>query len=164
MQERFSYILKFLLLVLVQVLLLDNIHLFGAQAYLYIMFLVIFPISISSKILMPISFLLGLCVDIFSGTYGIHAAATTFVAFARPFLIRLLFPLNDVNQIEVLSLSKQKISFVCFVAVIVFLHHFVLLMLEAFSFNYIGVVVGKTLLSSIYTLILTFCLFLFQRK
>lgn len=164
MQTKGSYIISFLLLVVVQVLLLNNLHLFGVQAYLYVMFIITFPISVSSKILMPISFLLGLCVDVFSGTYGVHAAATTFAAFVRPSLLRLIVPVNDATQIESLSLSKQKLNFVGFAVVMVLLHHFALLMLEAFSFKHIGVVAVKTLLSSVYTLLLMFCLFLFQKK
>lgn len=164
MQTKGSYIISFLLLVVVQVLLLNNLHLFGVQAYLYVMFIITFPISVSSKILMPISFLLGLCVDVFSGTYGVHAAATTFAAFVRPLLLRLIVPVNDATQIESLSLSKQKLNFVGFAVVMVLLHHFALLMLEAFSFKHIGVVVVKTLLSSVYTLLLMFCLFLLQKK
>lgn len=164
MQTKGSYIISFLLLVVVQVLLLNNLHLFGVQAYLYVMFIITFPISVSSKILMPISFLLGLCVDVFSGTYGVHAAATTFAAFVRPLLLRLIVPVNDATQIESLSLSKQKLNFVGFALVMVLLHHFALLMLEAFSFKHIGVVAVKTLLSSVYTLLLMFCLFLFQKK
>lgn len=164
MQTKGSYIISFLLLVVVQVLLLNNLHLFGVQAYLYVMFIITFPISVSSKILMPISFLLGLCVDVFSGTYGVHAAATTFAAFVRPWLLRLIVPVNDATQIESLSLSKQKLNFVGFAVVMVLLHHFALLMLEAFSFKHIGVVAVKTLLSSVYTLLLMFCLFLFQKK
>ena len=164
MQTKGSYIISFLLLVVVQVLLLNNLHLFGVQAYLYVMFIITFPISVSSKILMPISFLLGLCVDVFSGTYGVHAAATTFAAFVRPLLLRLIVPVNDATQIESLSLSKQKLYFVGFAVVMVLLHHFALLMLEAFSFKHIGVVAVKTLLSSVYTLLLMFCLFLFQKK
>lgn len=164
MQTKGWYIISFFLLVVVQVLLLNNLHLFGVQAYLYVMFIITFPISVSSKILMPISFLLGLCVDIFSGTYGVHAAATTFVAFVRPLLLRLVVPVNDATQMESLSLSKQKLNFVGFAVLMVLLHHFALLMLEAFSFKYIGVVVIKTLLSAVYTLLLMFCLFLFQKK
>ena len=164
MQTKGSYIISFLLLVVVQVLLLNNLHLFGVQAYLYVMFIITFPISVSSKILMPISFLLGLCVDVFSGTYGVHAAATTFAAFVRPLLLRLIVPVNDATQIESLSLSKQKLNFVGFAVVMVLLHHFALLMLEAFSFKHIGVVAVKPLLSSVYTLLLMFCLFLFQKK
>ena len=164
MQTKGSYIISFLLLVVVQVLLLNNLHLFGVQAYLYVMFIITFPISVSSRILMPISFLLGLCVDVFSGTYGVHAAATTFAAFVRPLLLRLIVPVNDATQIESLSLSKQKLNFVGFAVVMVLLHHFALLMLEAFSFKHIGVVVVKTLLSSVYTLLLMFCLFLLQKK
>lgn len=164
MQTKGSYIISFLLLVVVQVLLLNNLHLFGVQAYLYVMFIITFPISVSSKILMPISFLLGLCVDVFSGTYGVHAAATTFAAFVRPLLLRLIVPVNDATQIESLSLPKQKLNFVGFAVVMVLLHHFALLMLEAFSFKHIGVVAVKTLLSSVYTLLLMFCLFLFQKK
>ncbi len=164
MQTKGFYIISFLLLVLAQVLLLNNIHLFGAQAYLYVIFLITFPITVSSKILMPISFLLGLCIDIFTGTYGIHAATTTFIAFVRPFLLRILAPLNDMSEVETLSFSGQKINFIWFSIVLVLLHHFVLLMLEAFSFKYIEVVLFKTLLSSIYTLVLMFCLFLFRRK
>lgn len=164
MQTKGWYIISFFLLVVVQVLLLNNLHLFGVQAYLYVMFVITFPISVSSKILMPISFLLGLCVDVFSGTYGVHAAATTFVAFVRPLLLRLVVPVNDATQMESLSLSKQKLNFVGFAVLMVLLHHFALLMLEAFSFKYIGVVVIKTLLSAVYTLLLMFCLFLFQKK
>ena len=45
MQTKGSYIISFLLLVVVQVLLLNNLHLFGVQAYLYVMFIITFPIS-----------------------------------------------------------------------------------------------------------------------
>ncbi len=163
MMQTLRYIANFLILVLVQMLLLNHIHLFGAQAYLYVMFLALLPTNIPTKYLLPIGFLVGLVIDVFSGTYGVHAAATTFVAFVRPFLLRLFIMQNDAMD-ETLSLAKQKVNFVWYVVAMVVLHHFALLMIEAFSFQYFGTVLLKTLISSIFTLILIFCILLFKKN
>ncbi len=163
MMQTVRYIVHFLLLVLAQMLLLNHIHLLGAQAYLYVMFLILLPTSIPTKYLLPIGFLVGLVIDIFSGTYGVHAAATTFAAFVRPFLLRAIVMQNDTLD-DTLSLAKHKMSFVWYVVAMVVLHHFALLMMEAFSFQYLGIVLLKTLISSVLTLILIFSILLFNKN
>ncbi len=163
MMQAIRYIVNFLLLALVQMLVLNHIHLFGAQAYLYVMFLILLPTSIPSKYLLPIGFFAGLSIDIFAGTYGVHAAATTAAAAVRPFLLQTIVMQNDTID-ETLSLAKQKMRFVWYVVAMVVLHHFALLMIEAFSFQYFGIVLLKTLVGSALTLILIFCILLFKKN
>lgn len=153
----------FVALALVQVLLLNNFSIYGARAYLYVMFLLLVPINMSTKLLMPISFLLGLVVDIFSGTLGVHAAVLTFMSLVRYPLIRLLVSNGAADDVEFLSYQRHKMGFLWVAVALVVLHHFTLLMLEAFSFTMMWVVLKKTLLSSCITLVLMSCVFMFRR-
>ena len=72
---------RFILLVIIQVLLLNQINLFGyINPYLYILFIIIYPFSANKSLLIFLSFLLGLFVDFFSDSGGIHAAASVLLA------------------------------------------------------------------------------------
>jgi len=80
-------------MVLVQVWILNNIQLSGyINPYLYIMFLLVLPFEISFWILIPAGFLLGITIDMFMHTPGLHAAATVFAAFVRPGVLSLIAP------------------------------------------------------------------------
>ena len=72
-------------LVLLQVLILNNVHIAGyATPFLYVYFILKFASGTSRNELMLWAFFLGLAIDIFSNTPGMNAAATVFLAFVRP--------------------------------------------------------------------------------
>src|SRR4051794_27603630 len=89
----FQYMLQFVLLVLLQVMVLNHIQLNGyINPYIYTYFILLLPVGISDALLLVVAFLLGFCIDLFSSTGGMHAAATVFLAFCRPAILKLIAP------------------------------------------------------------------------
>ena len=82
----------FIGLVLLQVLILNNVHIAGyATPFLYIYLILKFESDTPRNALMLWAFFLGLAVDVFSDTPGMNAAATVFLAFLCPvFLLSLI--------------------------------------------------------------------------
>ena len=75
-------IFSFILLVLVQVLVLNNIQFLGyIDPYLYILFILVLPVQMPRWFLLILAFALGITIDIFSNTLGMQAFATVFIAF-----------------------------------------------------------------------------------
>lgn len=94
-----SRLIWFFGLVVLQIFVLNRIQWFGvATPFLYIYLILTMDHSMSRNSLMLWAFAIGLVVDILSNTFGIHAAASTFIAFIRPVLIRLFF-LRDENEL-----------------------------------------------------------------
>jgi rod shape-determining protein MreD len=82
--------LRFVLLVLLQVLLLNNINFLGyVNPYFYILFLVLYPFNTPQSLFMFLAFLLGLSIDAFEDSGGIHAAASLFIAYVRPVFLEV---------------------------------------------------------------------------
>src|ERR1035437_3272356 len=85
--------LIFILLILLQVLLFNNIQFSGyVNPYVYIMFILLLPIEIPSWLLLLLSFTTGLIVDFFSGSPGMHTSATVLAGFVRPYILRIVSP------------------------------------------------------------------------
>ena len=103
-----------------------------------------------------IAFFAGLIIDVFSNTWGMHAAATTLVAFIRPYLLKLIISQEEIEK-QILALNSIRLaSYLKYAVSIVFIHHLSLFFLEAFSFANFGFTILKALCSSIVTLILIF--------
>ena len=123
-------------LVLLQVLILNNVHIAGyATPFLYVYFILKFASGTSRNELMLWAFFLGLTVDIFSDTPGMNAAATVFLAFVRPTFLRLFTPRDTLDSIIPSIRTMGISSFLKFAVTSVFVHHLVLLGIEFFSFS-----------------------------
>ena len=89
----------FIGLVLLQVLILNSVHIAGyATPFLYIYFILKFSSGTSRNELMLWAFFFGLTIDIFSDTPGMNAAATVLLAFLRPSLLRLFTPRDNPDS------------------------------------------------------------------
>lgn len=142
----------FWLLVFIQVLVLNHIHLMGyAMPFLYVYLILILNINISRSVLLLWGFFLGLAVDIFSNTPGMNAAATTFLAFMRPSLLTLFAPRDCAEDMEPGIRSMGFWLFFRYVLVGVALHQTVLLSIESFSFFDLGFLILEILSSVILT-------------
>ena len=102
-------IIRFIVLILVQVLVLNNMNLGGyLNPYIYVLFLLLLPANINRSLLLIIAFITGLTIDYFANTLGLHAAASVFLAFLRPGTINLLFR-NQAWSIDEIDKSKLDI-------------------------------------------------------
>ena len=151
-----KYGVMWVFLVLLQVLLLNHIQFSGyVNPYMYILFILLLPFDIPKYLLLILGFSLGINIDIFTNTPGIHASATTFMAFTRPYVINLIssrdvLEMNVPPRIQALGLPW----FLRYSIILVFLHHFFLFYIEVFTFNGFIFTSLRVLLSSIFTITL----------
>ncbi len=147
-------IFRFILLVLLQVLLLNNINFLGyINPYLYVLFLILYPFNTPQSLFLLISFLLGITIDTFEDSGGINAAACVIIAYIRPAILRFSFGVSYDYQTVKLA-STPYGARVGYIIIVVFLHHFILFTLEMFDFSHIFLILKKTLFSGIFTCVL----------
>lgn len=149
-------ILSFIVLILVQVAICNNINFLGyINPYIYIIFIFIFPIRDNILILLLVSFFLGLMVDLFSDSGGVHAAAAVCLAYARPIILKSSFGMLYEHQTVKFS-STEISSLITYITIGTLLHHLVLFSLEIFNISNILLILKKTFFSSIFTILLSF--------
>ncbi len=163
--ELFLNIVRFILLVFLQVLILNNINFLGyINPYVYIYFILLFPLDGNKALLIFLSFFLGLSVDIFGDSGGVHAAASVFIAYLRPLALKFSFGVSyEYNTVKIKK--ADPLERLTYISVLVFIHHLVLFALEIFSFGHILLLLKSTLFSGVFTIILILCSWiLFSRK
>ncbi len=156
MQSNVYFILsfRFIILVFAQVLLLNNINFLGyINPYIYILFVLTFPFNGNKSLLIVLSFLLGLTIDLFGDSGGIHAAACVVIAYLRPVILKFSFGVSyEYNAIKINKVDfGQRLIYVC---AMIFIHHLVLFSMEIFNINHIMLVLKSTLFSGIFSIIL----------
>ena len=166
MNKTIYFGLLFVFLVFIQVFVLSNILFLGyINPYLYITFIFLYPLKKNRAIFLLIAFMLGLSVDLFSDSGGIHAFATLSIAYFRLFFAKVFFRKfeNDYPFFKLrLEPFGKKFNYVVTLTV---LHHFILFSFANFSFLNISHVLLNTLYSSIFTLILYFLgTYIFSKK
>lgn len=142
-------IVRFILLVLVQVLVLNNIQFLGfLNPYIYILFILSLPVRLPNWISLLLAFVLGLTIDAFSNTMGIHSFATVLAAFVRGGVIKLFTSIDEGNNPTPSFYTFGVGAYIKYVVSIVLIHHTTLFFLEAFSFHHFWILLFKILLSA----------------
>jgi rod shape-determining protein MreD len=158
-------IIRFIMLLLVQVIICNHINFLGCiNPYIYIIFIFLFPIRDNRLVLLLVSFLLGMMVDMFSDSGGVHAAAAVCLAYARPVLLKTSFGM--LYEHHSIKFSTTEIgSLITYIAIGTLVHHFILFTFEIFNISNILLLLKKTLFSSIFTSILSvLIIILFSRN
>lgn len=166
-RDSLSIISRFFLLVLLQVLVLNNIQFSGyINPYMYILFILVLPFETPGWLLLVSGFLLGISIDLFANTPGMHASATVFVAFLRPHVLKLIAPRDGYEGGEKPGIKDLGLEwFLKYSIVITVAHHLFLFYIEVFRFAGFFHTMGRVLLSSIFTLILiVLSQYLFYRR
>ncbi|MBU2939891.1 rod shape-determining protein MreD [Lacinutrix sp. C3R15] len=158
-------IIRFITLVFVQVLVLSHINYLGyINPYIYILFVLLFPVKNNRMLFILLSFLLGLTVDMFLDSGGMHAAACVTIAFIRPAVLKFCFGAVYEHQ----TIKFNQVDFgakLTYISILTLIHHLILFLLEVFNFSKILLVLQKTLFSSIFTIILCVLVtIIFSRK
>jgi rod shape-determining protein MreD len=133
--EFFKRLGWFVVLCLVQVLILNHIHLFDlAIPLLYVYFTITFQRGTPKWMILLWSFALGLAIDVFSNTPGLASGSLTLIAVIQPYLLELFVPRDSAENLEV-SISTLGIGkFMIFSAVLLVVYCLAFFALEAFSF------------------------------
>ena len=151
-----KYAVIFVALVLVQVLILNNIQFSGLiNPYIYILFILLLPFTIPGYMLLGLSFLLGISIDIFSNTPGIHAGASVLLGFIRPGIARLISSRELIEKGITPGMAQLGFaSFLKYTVISVLVHHLFLFYAEAFSFGGFFETLLRYMLSSVFSIVI----------
>ncbi len=147
-----KYIVAFFVLILIQTLLLNNVNFtpLSINPYIYVLFILILPFETPKWMLLLLAFFLGLFVDIFGDTMGMHAAACVLMAFVRPSLLLSIAPRDGYEKIHEPTIFFLGFSwFVKYALILIFVHHFFLLMLDSFRLTHFFFTFLKIIISTI---------------
>jgi len=154
--ELLSYLLRFVAILLLQILVVNNIELSGyINPYIYVVFILMLPVSIKPWQIVVISFLTGAVMDAFSSTPGLHIAACNFMGFMRIHYLRATTTKEDMEGRIVPSISQKGIVwFSVYGFVMIFLHHLLLFFLEIYGFQEFFATLTRVFFSTLVTLLL----------
>ncbi len=128
------YSLFFIFLVILQICILNRIHLFGfATPLFYIYFILKLPADMGRNYLLFIAFMLGLVVDFFSYTLGFNMLACTVMGFSRHYIFNAFAP-RDVANAFIPSIETFGTSlFMRYAVILTAIHHIVFFVAESFT-------------------------------
>ncbi len=160
-------IIRFIVLVLVQVLVIKNIELgIFINPFIYVLFILLLPFETPKWMLLLIGLFLGLTIDMFYDTIGMHATACVFMSFLRPSVLNWFSPREGYEYGMHPTIQYLGIPwFLSYSAILVFSHHLILFFVEIFRFSETPSTLLRVLISSLFTLLLiVVSQFLFNRK
>jgi len=147
-------IVRFVLLVLAQVLVFNNLNFFGfINPLVYVLFFYWYPIRENRAAFITISFLLGLVIDIFSDTLALHTIVSITLAYVRPFLMRFCFGANFDFQAFTFKNATQ-LQRATFLFLLILIQHVIFFSLEILSFAHILLILKKILFTSFSTFLI----------
>lgn len=145
----------FIALLAIQIVVFNNMNFYGyISPFPYILYIILYPVNGNKSTLLVSSFMLGLIMDMFTNSGGVHATACLILAYYRPYIFKFSFGLSYEYQTVKLNdvLTPERFSFLL---ISILLHHIILFTLEAFEFSFILDVALRTLLSTVFTLLLS---------
>lgn len=154
MNNATANILRFLATLLVQIFVMNYIHLFGCvNAYIYLMALLLLPFEVPISLQYLIGFATGFLMDMFTMTYGVHTSACMLMMFVRPYLVMALNGRKTDDMVDKpLPGVKDFRWLLAYTVILIFIHQIAAVMLETFTFRHFWktllVIFGNTILSS----------------
>ena len=128
-----KYSALFILLVLLQGLILNNIE-FGGYIipFMYVIFILALPFETPNWLVLILGFVLGIAIDSFTSTLGMHTSATVFMAFCRAYILKLLKPrdgyeFNLKPNVQTMGLTW----YLLYASSLILLHHLFLFYIES---------------------------------
>jgi len=160
MNEVVKYGIRFLVIFLFQVLILKRVDINpGDSSYIHLiiypLFIFILPISTPKSLVVALGFFMGLMIDMFYDSPGVHASALCFTAFIRSFVLRILESADGYTTSTIPSMKDFGISgFIIYASILLGLHLIFYFSIEAFSFVFLGEILLRTIASFIVSIIL----------
>lgn len=163
--------LRLVFLFFFQVLVLKQVHLnWGSFNFISIMiiplWIMLVPIQTPKWLVVVGGFFIGLAVDWFYDSPGVHASAATFVAFIRPFVMRYIEPRGGYNRVPIPSKFHLGLNwFVTYASAMLFAYLLFYFSMEVFTPSLLGTILVKTIFSFILSILLVLLyMFIFDPK
>lgn len=159
LNDVFKNSIRFIVLILLQALIIDNIELGSLSSYinpfLYIMFILLLPFETPKWALLIFGMVAGITMDIFCNTQGMHASACVALAYARPYILTMIEPREGYEFGSEPTMRSMGFSwFVVYASSLILIHHLWLFTVEVFRFSQFHTTLFKAILSASFSLIL----------
>lgn len=145
-------IARFILLLVAQVVIFNEMTFLGFIPFPYILFIILYPVDGNKLGLLASAFALGIIMDMFCNSGGVHAASCLVLAYSRPAIFKFSFGLSYEYQTIRINdvLTPERFSFIL---ISVIIHHFTLFVLEVFKISNILDIFIRTISSTVFTII-----------
>lgn len=156
---------RFVVLMLFQILVLQGIQFeSGFWKYLhpiiYPLFIILLPIKTPVPLVLFVSFCMGLLIDNFYNSFGLHASASVFTAYARSFVLNIIEPRGGYNVAHIPSAKRYSMNWYMKYSAIMLLGHLLFYFsMEAFAPSYII----NILLNTFFSFIVSYLLIMFYQ-
>lgn len=167
MYNNFIFInsLRFVLLIGIQILLLNELPLGKVYLMVYPLFILLLPVSSPRIVVLIIAFFTGVIIDIFSNGGGLHTASLVLIGYLRSYILNTFQPKSGWDKLDEPTLSSQGVTWYFYYTLIAFsIHHFVYFFLEVFSLSNFIATFFKTLFSLIGSLFIVWLISLFVMR
>lgn len=154
--KNFVIALKLLLLLIIDIFIVSRFEL-GSYfiPHIYLLGIIILPVRTTKATMLLIGFVLGLVMDLFMNSGGIHTAATVMMAFLRLFLLRIyISPEDEDNNIMPGLYSMGTRKFIFYSSMLVLAHQLTFFSMEVFKLDSFFLILKKTLASSVIDIML----------
>lgn len=143
--------IRFIVVMIFQVLILNQLQFLGlCHPYVFILFLMMMPITLPEKVDMLIGALVGLVMDLFCNSLGVHMAACILLTYLRRPMIGNLIMDDDRLNGEICCKTIGMVNFFRYAAFLIIIYHVVVVMLSAWSVAHIGMNILQIFLSSLF--------------
>lgn len=168
MSDLVRNIIRFILFVFLQVYVLDKMPRLHQliTPYIYFLYILWLPFYIKRGWLLILGLMLGLAVDYYPITPGLHAAACVLVAYLRPFIINLFSPKDsEFSYNEPSPKAMGWNAYLLYALILTFFHNAYLLFLEWLSFgSFINFIMKVIITTAISMLMIIIAELIFPRK
>jgi rod shape-determining protein MreD len=162
-----AIIARFVVLVCLQVLVFNRFLFQGYfNPYVYILFIIYLPTTVPRWGTLLWAFGLGLAVDIFENSAGLHAAASVFLAYLRPVFLGYLTRGTEQDRSAISFRKIAPFALGVYALSCIFMHHLLLFSLESFHLSEWKSIIKRTFFSTLFTFVfvLLFQLWNFRRN
>ena len=127
-------VFRLLILIVLQVLVFNNIHLFGYITPLVIGYMVVcFHRNTSHTEILIWGFVTGFISDLFSNTAGMGAASCTLIAMIQPYWLNLLAPRDSADDFTPTMTTMGFWNYILYIILLMVVLHGCFYLLDAFT-------------------------------
>ena len=147
-------LIRFIVLLTIQIVVLEQVKFVGwINPYIYVLFIILYPINSNRSGFLFASFSLGLIMDMFCDSGGVHATASLLLAYLRPGFLKFAFGLSYEYQ-TIRIAEKLSVDRFTFIMSAILFHHLILFSLEFYRISLFFEIITRTILSTIFSFII----------
>lgn len=149
MNEVIKHIIRFIVLLVIQTLVLNQLEIgLGIQMMVYPLFIILLPFELGIIAILVIAFAMGIAIDAISNTYGLHTSALLLLAYLRPLIFKMFSPRDGYDSLKEGNMYEMGPRWFIYVyGILLFIHHLWFFTLEIFRIDDFFFILQKVLLS-----------------